>query len=184
MAKNHIQELKAKIATKEAELKRLRDHAKELKGTKRRFAIESTNRDIKGTKEVISFLKKVLSEAKKKPVNKVLRLTAMSMPIRKGEYPDCDFGYYRLRFSMIDKQGYKNVIDVSPWHVITVVGGKIANERTSTIAFDADHYTENGCYDYFPRGKQPKIKATKAELLKWVNRESRDNYTSVVISKS
>lgn len=186
MASNRQNELKKQIAAKQEELSKLRKHAAELVNTKRKFAYQSTLRDIKSTREVIAFLKKTLAQVQKKPANKILRLKPMGMKIRAGEYKDSDFENYRLRFEMIDKRGYKVVIDVSPWHfpVYTKRGG-IQYERVSTIQFDATKYTENGTFDYFPyNAPHEAIKATKAELLKWVNRESRDHYTSVVISKS
>lgn len=186
MASKRENELKKQIAAKQEELSKLRKHAAELVDTRRKFAYQSTLRDIESTREVIAFLKKTLAQVQKKPVSKVLRLKPMAGKIDKGRYMDSDFGYYRLRFEMIDKRGYKVVIDVSPWHfpVYTKKGG-IQYERISTIQFDATKYTENGTFDYFPyNAPHEAIKATKAELLKWVNRESRDHYTSVVISKS
>ena len=182
MTNKRVNELKKQITAKQEELSRLRKHAAELVNTRRKFAYQSTLRDIKSTREVIAFLKKTLAQAQKKPATKILRLEPMGMKIRAGEYKDSDFEYYRLRFDMIDKMGYRVVVDVSPWHYPTGIG---KYERESTIMFDASRYTEDGCYNYFPH-KAPLevIKATKAELLKWVNRESRDHYTSVVISKS
>lgn len=146
------------------------------------YAIGQCQHIIKEAKKEIAVLKRAQKEAAKKPVNKVLVISHAGMAVDKKEYPDSDFPYHRLCFYIVDKNGWKVYLEASPWHKPLYVGKrrKLRYDTKSLAYFRGCYENGRGCYGCY---EDAEIRATKAELLKYVNTISRDHYTRLTIKK-
>lgn len=152
------------------------------KGLKFDYAISNCQLIIRRAKEEIAVLKKAQKEAAKSPVTKTLIVEKRGMDLDKKEYPDSDFPSYRLCFEIIDKNGFKVYVEASPWHKpVYGTRGALSYEKNSVIHFNPCYENGRGWWGCW--GDNITTRATKAELLKWVNTISRDHYKQIRFKK-
>jgi len=152
------------------------------------YAIGQCHQAIKWAKAEIAVLKKAQKEAAKKPVNKVLSVEQRGALYVMPEYPDCDFPNNRLCFKFIDKNGWECFLEVCPYHK-PIFSGK---SRKPRYDMSKSLMVIRGCYDdgrvckacyEAETANEIELRATKAELLKFVNKVARDHYTRLSFKK-
>ena len=174
-----IADAQATIKEQQKAIAGYKKHPLYKKGWKFEYAISNCELLIRRAKAEIAVLKKAQKEAAKKPVNKTLFVEKRGMDLDHKEYPDSDFPSHRLCFEIIDKNGFAVFVEASPWHKPKYTGkrGKLSYEKNSVVHFHPCYENGRGCFGCWDDNIT--TKATKAELLKWVNKIARDNYTRI-----
>ena len=178
-----IADAQASIKEQQKAIAGYKRHPLYKKGWKFEYAISNCELLIKRAKDEIAVLKKAQKEAAKKPVNKTLMVEKRGMDLDHSEYPDSDFPSHRLCFEIIDKNGFKVYVEASPWHkaIYNSKGKRIRYDKNSVIGFHPCYENGRGCFGCWEGNIT--TRATKAELLKWVNNIARDNYTRITFKK-